>query len=218
MSADGTHAPTAPDTSERQPLDAYYTPQALSDALVTVLVRDGWWRGGRVLEPSGGQGAFIRSAFGVLAPELSYIATVEVDEDRARALGRIGSEFRPVDSLCTDFLQLDENTWDPFDLILGNPPYSDAEAHTRAALRMRERFGVVAFLLRMGFLESEERAPFWRKHPASKVYVLSQRPSFTGNGKTDRGQSYGWFVWATWHRGPTELEVLSWREPVRGKK
>ena len=50
MSADGTPAPT----TERRPLDQYFTPDDLARALVQRLASDGWWHGGRVLEPSAG--------------------------------------------------------------------------------------------------------------------------------------------------------------------
>lgn len=205
MSADGSASPQA----ERRELDGYFTPRPLADALTDRLVDDGWWRGGVVLEPSAGMGAFIEST-GRLQPQ--YVRAMDLDPVRCAEL----REHTTADVMEGDFL--DQLVDVAFELIIGNPPYSDAEAHVRHALEFRARFGVVAFLLRMGFLESEERAPFWREHPASKVYVLSQRPSFTGNGKTDRGQSYGFFVWATWHRGPTELEVFSWREPARKAK
>ena len=42
-----------------------------------------------------------------------------------------------------------------------------------------------------------------------KVWVLAERPSFTG-GSTDSA-AYGWFWWDLEHQGPTELGVLSWR-------
>lgn len=48
-------------------------------------------------------------------------------------------------------------------------------------------------LLRLAFLESKKRCDFWQKHPVSKLYVLSERPSFTGAG-TD-ATAYAWFVW-----------------------
>jgi len=202
----------SPPKNERRPLDQYFTPDDLAEALVSRLASDGWWRGGRVLEPSAGKGAFVRAAIG-LSPTPRQVLAVDLDRDRAQELGYIRFGPGTVDVTGSDFLAL--NGPAQWALVIGNPPYSEAEAHTRKALSLRSRFGVVAFLLRMGFLESEERAAFWREHPASKVYVLSQRPSFTGEGKTDRGQSYGLFVWATWHRGPTELEVLSWRQPKK---
>lgn len=90
------------------------------------------------------------------------------------------------------------------DWIVGNPPFTGAEAHVRMALR--EASVGVAFLLRLAFLESAARIPFWREHPAADVHVLSRRPSFTGSG-TDSA-AYGWFVWRRGYAGPTVLRHL----------
>jgi hypothetical protein len=186
----------------RRTNDAYFTPQALAHALVGKLHTDKWWRGGSILEPSAGRGAFaIAAAF------LPYREAVHaVDADPIR-IAELPKQVGAVDVIarCADFLDIEGS----FNLIIGNPPYSGAEAHARHALSLRARHGVVAFLLRLAFLESQERQPFWSEHPASKIYVLSERPSFTG-GKTDNS-AYGFFVWANWHRGPTEMEVMSWR-------
>ena len=49
-------------------------------------------------------------------------------------------------------------------------------------------------LLRTAFLESQKRYDFWQQHPVNKLYVLSKRPSFLQNGKSD-ATSYSWFIW-----------------------
>jgi hypothetical protein len=51
----------------------------------------------------------------------------------------------------------------------------------------------IIILLRTAFLESKKRYEFWQKHKLNGLYVLSQRPSFTGKG-TD-ATSYSFFVW-----------------------
>ena len=65
----------------------------------------------------------------------------------------------------------------------------------------------MAFLLRLAFLESAKRIPFWNEHPCRKVFVLSSRPSFTGDGRHDSA-AYGFFWWDKSYTGPTEMEVL----------
>lgn len=187
--------------SPRLPLDGYYTPDEVAGSLTCRLVADGFWRGGSVLEPSAGKGAFIRAAGGVLSPKPERVSAVDICAERLR-----DARDAPATWACSDFLDF----YTGADLILGNPPFNDAEAHVRHALSLRPPFGCVAFLLRLAFLESKQRLPFWREHPASKVYVLSERPSFTG-GRTDSA-AYGFFVWANWWKGPTQIEVVSWRE------
>lgn len=184
----------------RRPLDGYFTPEALAVSLVDRIVADGFWHGGHVMEPSAGKGAFVNA---ITAHQPQLIRAVDIDPERCREL----EDGSVAVVQCADFLKMPIDH--PMELVLGNPPFNGAEAHVRHALSFRARFGAVAFLLRLAFLETQDRAPFWAEHPASKIYVLSERPSFTGGG-TDNC-AYGFFVWANWWRGKTELEVISWK-------
>lgn len=77
------------------------------------------------------------------------------------------------------------------DCIISNPPYSLAQEFVTKAL---EDADVVIMLLRLGFLESQVRNEWWQDNSPSSLMVLSQRPSFTDDGKTD-GSGYAYFVW-----------------------
>ncbi len=90
-----------------------------------------------------------------------------------------------------DFLKMLKGDVD-YDLIFTNPPYSLAEEIITHALETWSKATVV-MLLRLNFLGSQKRKPFWDKHPVNEIYVLSKRPSFTGRG-TDATE-YAWFVW-----------------------
>lgn len=111
----------------------------------------------------------------------------------------------------TDFLKFTVPSNGRYELVIGNPPFNDAEAHVRHAMSLAYPGGHVAFLLRLALLESAARIPFWEEFPARRVYVLSQRPSFTGNGKTD-SCAYAFFVW---RKGDTEMGdirfIKEWR-------
>lgn len=177
----------------RDKLDRYYTPDDLARVLVRRLVDDyprllDKHMSG--LEPSAGDGAFLRAAADELWTDL---LSLDIDEDQL------------VDQHC-DFLTWSGNTQD---LVVGNPPFSNVEAHVRKALSVLAPSGVCGFLLRLAFLESSKRQRFWAQHPARRVVVLSERPSFTDGG-TD-SSAYGFFVWERGYRGPTELEVMSWK-------
>jgi len=182
----------------RRPLDAYYTPDALASALVGTLAGTHGLRGS-VLEPHAGDGAFVRAleALGLT------VCPLDIDPD-AKGIDH-------PNGVVGDFLEYELPTSSP-DWIVGNPPFSQAEQHIRHALKTA-RVGV-AFLLRLAMLESGKRVQFWAEHPASAVYVLAQRPSFTGGG-TDSA-AYALFVWDQLDNPyrnyrPTTLDVLSWR-------
>ena len=87
-----------------------------------------------------------------------------------------------------DYLKTEYNH---VDCIITNPPYSLAQEFVTKAL---EDADVVIMLLRLGFLESQTRNKWWQDNKPSSLMVLSQRPSFTDDGKTD-GSGYAYFVW-----------------------
>lgn len=78
-----------------------------------------------------------------------------------------------------------------FDVIITNPPFSLAHEYIEHAWAWSPQ--ILVLLLRLNFLASEGRAAFLRTHPPD-VYVLPNRPSFTGDGSTDSIE-YAWFVW-----------------------
>jgi len=202
-----------PEEQHRKDFDQFFTPEPLAAFLLTRLAEDGFWKGGDVLEPSAGRGSFVRAAHGLTTFPRSVTA-VEMDPLLVPGLAEATND--PLSVRVGDFEELAFQHNERFALIAGNPPFSHAQAHIEKALGMRTSFGVCAFLLRMAFLESKDRVPFWKQNPASKIYALAQRPDFTGGGG-DKA-SYGFFVWASWWRGPTEIEVVSWREPKKRER
>lgn len=170
----------------RDALDRYYTPDPVAARCVAALrIPAPSW----VLEPSIGGGAFARAVG-------AYFFGTPIDgidaNPLAAGLGGLPVTRRRVgDFLALDPLELRSRQ---YALIVGNPPYRDAEAHVRRALEIVQRGGTVAFLLRIAFLASASRRPLWRQHPPSEVWILPERPSFTGDGKTD-GADYAFFVW-----------------------
>lgn len=90
----------------------------------------------------------------------------------------------------------DFRTWVPprrYGLAIGNPPFALAEPIVRKCL---DHAAVVAMLLRVGFLGSDERVDFFRSVGAKPALrILPDRPSFDGIG-TD-ASTYAWFVWGS---------------------
>jgi hypothetical protein len=76
------------------------------------------------------------------------------------------------------------------DVALTNVPFSLAVPFIE---KMRRDAHVAISLLRINFLASAERAPWWKKNPAD-IYVLPNRPRFS-TGKNADSCEYAWFVW-----------------------
>lgn len=105
-----------------------------------------------------------------------------------------------------DFLQHDKIE-ECHDLI-PNPPFGLAQEFIEKSLDTVS--GKVILLLRLSMLESRKRYDLWQKHPASRIYVLSERPSFVG-GKTD-SCAYAWFVWDRNSSDKMLVQVISKKE------
>lgn len=76
-----------------------------------------------------------------------------------------------------------------------NEPMADAEAFVNRSFWNIAHGGFVVFLLRLAFLEGQERCiGLWRQAVPFSVLTLSRRPSFTGNGKTD-ATAYAVYYW-----------------------
>jgi hypothetical protein len=89
-----------------------------------------------------------------------------------------------------DFLRVEVGK---FDLVVMNPPYSEAQAHVEHAIRHLKPGGTCAALLRIGFACTKKRRAFRVGHPFD-FYPLATRPSFHGKeGGTDSCE-YAWFV------------------------
>lgn len=156
--------------------DAYETPGWCVERLLDVLdLPDGCW-----LEPCAGNGAIIQ-AVKLYDYAVNWTAVEKRPECEA-ALRLLTPRVRIEDFLSAELEHREE-------VVITNPPYSLAEEFVKKSLGIGQW---VIMLLRLNWLASQRRAAFMLEHPPD-VYVLPNRPSFTGKG-TDATE-YAWFVW-----------------------
>jgi hypothetical protein len=185
---------------ERHPTDHYPTPRGLVEAAVNRILIPG--RAQRVLDPGAGTGVW-----------------GEVWRERDEEAFITGVELLPTfkrppaydDWLIGDFLG-----WTPpflYDVVLGNPPYGKlAEGFIRKSVECLRDGGRMLFLLRTEFQNSERRARgIFTDFPPHSIFPLAQRPSFTGDGKT-QPQDYTLFYWVKGHTGTARWSTFDWRD------
>lgn len=197
---------------DRVDRDVYPTPQALADAAVARIRRD-WFRDSRavcsVLDPGAGTGVWGQAA--LRAWPDAYISGIEL-----REMDHPAGFSTWLD--CADFCEFARRAHGyhlTYDLICGNPPFRLAAEFVRASVPLLAHNGVLAFLLRLDYLGSIKRGPFWEQHPPCAVYTVVPRPQFSRGkvGRSDSGE-YGIFLWrsrshAEWGK-PARMGWLKW--------
>ena len=164
----------------------------------------------RVLDPGCGAGPWGRAARERWPG--SHVLGVELTEDRVNRAHTAGVFDAYNQVLPCDYLTLSPNAIGRFDVIIGNPPFKLGEGFVMKSLNLLAPDGTLIFLLRLAFLESQGRYKRLYSDAAkpAAVHILAERPSFTGNGKTD-ATAYALFVWHQGWTGQTALHWLSWR-------
>jgi hypothetical protein len=191
------------------PNDVYLTPRWCVDRLI-----DAWVpsiavaTGEKVcLEPCVGSGNIVRAFNRQYAAARWEAWDISLDSTKLKNCG--ANTFWHGDFICADS-EAGPPFYDMADhvgLVLTNPPYTLAQQFVRRARHWCPNADLM-FLLRLGFLASEKRVKFYAEMGTPDIYVLPNRPSFTGDGRTD-GADYGWFHWrAGEHREIGRLHIL----------
>lgn len=177
---------------EADALERCYTPDLLAVALVrailpTLFPEPSWWPHLRVLESGCGGGAFVRAFQDVQVT----VDGLDIDP-RAAGLRDViqGGGVASVRS----FLDVPGNlpSGYPYHLVMGNPPFSLAEAFVRHALTLAP---FVCYVLPTTFMGSATRRRFFLDHPPIADNVVLERPTFREDGRTDATTYHG-LVWA----------------------
>lgn len=174
--------------------DFYATPADCTRAMLTELATElepykGLGKGFRILEPTAGKGAIVR-VVREFFPDAS-ITAVELDRRRFEILEASG--LCDV-AICGDYAQQDFAP-SQFHFSPGNPPFTIAQSIVSKTLRDSVH---ACALLRLGFLGSAKRRPWWRQQKMDPLY-LAERPSFAASLKCigpdkKKRQGCGWAV------------------------
>lgn len=200
--------------------DDYTTPLPCALAIcdrLSQLVLPKAAKGVRLIEPSAGSGNFVR-AMQQTWPGAGAILAVEVHASYGAQLHATGAS-----NIILARWQDQKQVMVP-DLIVGNPPFTECEAHVFHALTLLPTGKSLAFLLPVTLLASQARAAkLWTPSAPGSLFgfgqlryfwPLAERPSFTGDGNTDSTE-YGVYVWVKGFTGrPEILPPLWWRTGV----
>lgn len=165
----------------RSEADQYPTPPwAVHRLLEACSLPPGAW-----LEPGAGAGSIIRAVNSFAYPGVIDWTAIEVEPAFEAPL----REALPRGEIIIGDLLTTTLARQPFKVAIGNPPYRLAMEFILKSFEVAE---YVAMLLRVNFLGSQERHPFWQLY-IPDIYLLPNRPSFRGTGSDSI--EYAWFVW-----------------------
>jgi predicted RNA methylase len=126
--------------ASRKQNGAYYTDEAVARFLVSWALPQ---PGGAVLDPSCGDGVFLRQGLSVCSPETATGVDISPDAVRAAEAQVRGS---PTRLICADFFSVSPSSLGHYDAVVGNPPFIRFHRFTgparRQALEAAARAGV----------------------------------------------------------------------------
>lgn len=167
--------------AERKKNDFYETPETVTRDFLFKHFEGDYHT---ILEPCCGSGKMIK----VLRERYpdAHIAGVDIDFGNGVISGGADALSK------VNFLDYSKDKFGDYDLIFTNPPYSIAKEIISHAMEQWSGATIV-MLLRVGFLESKKRYPWWQDKLPTEFHILASRPSFTGGGNDST--AYAWFVW-----------------------
>lgn len=150
---------------ERKAYDFYATPPETIRAFLANF--DGISSGDRILEPSAGNGQIVK-----VLREGGYDNRIDAVELRPEERGTL--EALADNVTIGSFFDYEPDCG--YDVIIGNPPYSLALDFINKSLELLHPGGLLIFLLRTNFLESEKASKEQRQHyeHLKRVYALPQ--------------------------------------------
>ena len=167
---------------DRQKDDFYATPLEATNALLNVESFDG-----KIYEPCCGQGHISKAL-------INHGYEVESTDLVDRGYGQSNIDFLME-------LEVREN-------IVTNPPYGRLlmQFVKQCHYLSHKKF---ALLLKLTFLEGQERKEFFNINPPVRVHVFSKRISLMKNGVSYDGgmMALAWFVW---EKGNVNKPILDW--------
>lgn len=182
--------------TERESLDYYATP---SIAVEKLLEKESFCN--NIFEPACGEGhiskVLVNHGYNVTNNDIIY---------------RNYGNFTPSNFL--DYNNSIHNTD-----IITNPPYKYALDFVKKSLDIIDNNHKVAMLLKIQFLEGNDRGKFFKDYPPKKIYVFSNRIvcGLNGNFKdvtTDKGYfksavCYAWYIWEKGYSGPSIVDWIT---------
>lgn len=110
--------------SNKKKIGSFYTPKIIADFLVNHLSKKVRGNGLSILEPSSGDGVFVKTIFAdkKFSKRVETIIAVERESEELKKV-RLITKLKTLKTIHKDFLDFQNDNTQKFDLVIGNPPY-----------------------------------------------------------------------------------------------
>lgn len=113
-----------------------------------------------------------------------------------------------------DFLKEDLERGYSFNIVT-NPPYKYAKEFVERGCGYLSEGKKMALLLKLTFLEGQERQKMFKKYPPERIHVFSKRITCAMNADWDKYKesgavAYGWYVWTYDNLLKKNNPVIDW--------
>lgn len=157
------------DSSEQKLSGAYYTPASLAQMMVQLFSDDTGIE--MILEPSCGDGVFVRGIIGSrLFEQVKRLDAVEINGAEVKKLRAGMKDYKNVHMFHQDFFEYYEKNKDKkkYDLVLGNPPY------IRYQYLEEEQRTIMSELLKSHGMKANKLINTWVGFLVACVHMLKQ--------------------------------------------
>jgi hypothetical protein len=149
-----------------------------------------------ILDPGSGPGIWGKVARNIWPASVIHGVELE-DQERPQEYDRYDIGRFPGDHSVSGY-----------DLVVGNPPYNQANVFVEESMKRLRPGGWLMFLLRLQYCTgSRRRDGLYSQYPLFLYAVYSKRISWTEDGKTPP-RDHALFIWQKGYTGPTYMDMI----------
>jgi len=158
---------------QKRELSQWFTPPQLAERIVEWALQpfgELWQRSAEVLEPSAGRGALVKP----LVARGIDVTAIDIDPENVRALQALACK-----PLCANFLEVDIDGSEPYDLVITNPPFEDGQAEQHIMHALKHFAPRVVAHVPLTTLEGQERRrTLWQHVQLNRLAVCASRAKY----------------------------------------
>ncbi len=185
--------------------EAYFMPKGTLQVILDILQLKGTES---ILEPCAGEGNIVKHLRDV--GHTGLITAIEYEKEFIPELEQSGAN----QVICSSFFwpNCDIDSIGLFDVAIINPPFTKVEKFILHAYDYLKENGRLVVLMRLAHLVGVKRYSLFENCRPTSIYLLNQRPSFTGTSS-----DIGGYLWALFDKPMTTTDTIVKWVPIKNE-